>query len=478
MEMQGREREIGANATVSAGPGGSAGPEQQGRRVAPNRSARLLAGGAILLAAIVVLVLVFSSGSSYTTRLVFSDASGLVNGDQVFIGPSSVGTVKSIALTRDGQAAVTISLDSDAAPLYTGTVARIEENGLAGVASHYITIQPASTAHPQIPSGGTIPSTHTYAEVGLDQLFNSLNGKTRDGLANIIQGESASIKGHAQAANRTIEYLAPALQSTAEVTKEIDRNEPAFDALLVNGAKSMQTLASRSEQLTDLVEKADETTGAIATQSQNLKEALSLLPDTLARSTTTEAGLRQTLRVLTPLVQRSIPAVKNLKPFSQELSTFATTALPTLSDLSALIASKNGHDLTGLLRQAGPLEAVLRVAFPNIEKSIKSSAPQIDYLRDYTPDIVAALADLGNVSGYYNANGHYARAAPFFGAYGSTTVGGQLQLTQRDPDQRYKGLQVVRSGRCPGSGTQAPAGDSSMPEKVKGCSTSNDLPGS
>jgi phospholipid/cholesterol/gamma-HCH transport system substrate-binding protein len=424
----------------------------------------------------VVLILVFSGGSSYTTRLIFSNASDLVNGDQVFIGPSSVGTVKSIALTRNGQAAVTIGLDSDASPLYRGTVARIVENGLAGVASHYITIQPAADTHPQIPSGGTIPSTDTYAQVGLDQLFNSLNGKTRDGLANIIQGEATAIKGRAADANRTIEYLAPGLQSTAQVTKELDRNEPAFDALLVSGAKTMETLASRSEQLTNLVEKADETTGAIASQSQNLQEALSLLPGTLSRSTTTEAGLRQTLAALTPLVQKSIPAVQKLKPFSQELSSFATTAIPTVDDLAALISSKSGNDLTSLLRQTGPLAAVLKNAFPKIEKSIKGSKAQIDYLRYYTPDIVAALSNLGNLSGYYDANGHYARTAPYFGAFGSTGLGGEL--TQRSPDERYDGLGVVRGGRCPGLATQPKSGDNSMPEKVPGCSTSTELPGS
>src|SRR5580692_7024798 len=101
----------------------------EGQRSQPSASTRALALGALLLAVVVVLYLVLSSGSSYKVRLLFSDASGLVTGDQVMIGPSSVGSVQSITLTPSGQAAVVVGLNGDVAPLYQGTVARIEENG-------------------------------------------------------------------------------------------------------------------------------------------------------------------------------------------------------------------------------------------------------------------------------------------------------------------------------------------------------------
>src|SRR5579862_7584069 len=144
------------------------------QRTQPSAHARALALGALLLALIVVVYLVLGSSSSYKVRLLFSDASGLVSGDQVMIGPSSVGSVQSISLSDNGQAVVVIAVDGSAAPLYQGTVARIAENGLAGIASHYVTLQPALPGgRTQIPSGGTIPQSDTYAEVSLDQLFNS-----------------------------------------------------------------------------------------------------------------------------------------------------------------------------------------------------------------------------------------------------------------------------------------------------------------
>lgn len=452
-----------------------------GQMRGPNGAARALGGGALALVAIAVIVLLLTAGSSYTVRLLFSDASGLVGGDQVMIGPSSVGSVQSIGLTASGQAVVVIALDGDAAPLYRGTVARIEENGLAGIASHYVTLQPAAPSNPTIPSGGTIPEQDTYAEVSLDQLFDTLDPLTQKGLRNIIRGEATSIAGRTAAANATLHYLAPALESTSNVTKQLDRYEPAFDQLLVEGAQTMQRLASRSEQLTSLVDETDQATGAIASQSKALETTLGLLPSALSRSTATFAGLRQTLASLTPLVDAAKPAVTQLPQFARELGLFAQTARPTLTELAALIDSSSHNGLTRLLSESPRLEALAVTAFPNIIASIEAqeSSGQLAYLREYTPDIVAALTDIGQTGAYYDANGHYARSEPFYGAFGIS--GGQLTDTLPSDAQnggtpdRYGGLSVVKTGRCPGGATQ-PA-DHSMPESVSGCDTSNTPPG-
>jgi phospholipid/cholesterol/gamma-HCH transport system substrate-binding protein len=446
----------------------------EGQRTQSSASTRALALGALLLAVVVVLYLVLSSGSPYRVRLLFSDASGLVTGDQVMIGPSSVGSVQSITLTPSGQAAIVVGVDGSASPLYQGTVARIEENGLAGIASHYITLQPADAkGSSQIPSGGTIPQSDTYAEVSLDQIFNTLNPKTRKGLSNIIQGEATAIKGKALAANKTLNYLDPLLQSTSQFTGALDRDEPAFDQLLVQGAQTMQLLASRSNQLTDLVSKADAVTGTVAGQSKSLSEALALLPSALSKSTTTFAGLRKTIGALEPLVAATKPQVKGLAPFATALNRFATAATPTLGELAALISNPKGTDLTALLKEAPTLERAAKSDFPAIVASLaaQTSSGQIQALRQYTPDIVAALANTGQMDGYYDANGHYGRGEPFYGEYGIS--GGTL--TNQSPADRYNGLTVVKTGRCPGGATQ-PA-DGSMPESASGCDTTNTPPG-
>src|SRR5207248_2032539 len=96
---------------------------------------RVAALGALVAAIVVVALILLDNGSSYTLRADFADAGGLVSGNLVLMGPATVGTVDSIDLTSNGQAEVTMSLDSDASPVPQGTVARIYENSLSGSAN-------------------------------------------------------------------------------------------------------------------------------------------------------------------------------------------------------------------------------------------------------------------------------------------------------------------------------------------------------
>lgn len=439
-----------------------------GRRRASAR-VRYAAAGAVVAAVLVVAVLLATSGSTYTVRADFQDASGLVNGNQVLIGPATVGSVQSIGLTPNGLAQVTMSVDSDAAPLHQGTVARIRQNSLSGIANRYVVLEPGPTAGPQIPSGGTIPLSDSYSMVSLDQLFDTFDPLTRAGLRGFIRGEAASLQGKGLAANQTLQYLAPGLASTSAVTAELTRDEPAFDALVVQGAQALQALASRATQLADLVASTDTATGAIASQSQALQQALSLLPGTLTHSTSTFAGLDTTLDALDPVVAQSKPAVRQLGQFASALRTVADEALPVLPALNGLIGTGG---LTTLAQQTPALADIAAAAFPRLVAELNASQPQLDYLRDYTPDVVAALANIGQASAYYDANGHYVRTQPFFNAF---SIDASNQLVPNMPSQRYDGLQVARA-RCPGAAVQ-PTPDRSAPYVVPGCNPADTPPG-
>ena len=61
--------------------------------------ARVAAVAALVVAIVVVVLLLFGGGSAYTVKIEFQDASGLVSGDLVMIGPANVGSVQSIGLS-------------------------------------------------------------------------------------------------------------------------------------------------------------------------------------------------------------------------------------------------------------------------------------------------------------------------------------------------------------------------------------------
>lgn len=434
---------------------------------------RVAAVGSLVAAVVIVAVIMLSGGSSYTLRANFVDAGGLVAGDQVMMGPAIVGTVNSISLTPNSLAQVSMSLDSSAAPIPEGTIARVYENSLSGIANKYVVLEPAAKNNPPIPSGGLIPLQNTKSFVGLDQLFDTLNPLTRAGLRNYIQGNAASIQGRALAANRTIQYFAPALATTSDVTRELTLDEPTFDSLVVQGAQAMQLLASRSQTLTQLISNTATTTGAIARQANALEQALQLFPNALTRQTSTFKGLNSTLDSLTPLVQASKVGIRRLTPFATELRQFVTASIPTIGQLNALIRNPSGTgDLISLAQQTPALERTAKGAFKHLIAQMNQSQAQLDYLREYAPDVVGALTNLGQTNGYYDANGHYARTMPIFNAF---SVNGFNQLTPQPGSARYNGLQVV-NGRCPGGALQ-PTPDGSAPWAVPGCNPSATPPG-
>ena len=473
----------GRSTSGSAGPNGGGsngggpnggGPGRGSAGFAPRAStaARAAAAAAITAAVVVVLVLVLGGGSSYTVRATFQDASGLVTGDNVLIGPATVGTVSSIGLTSDGQATIALALHGTGS-LHQGTVARIYEDSLSGIASKYVELEPGSRSAPAIRSGGTIGEGHTYSEVNIDELFDTFDPLTRAGLRNVIRGEATSLRGKGKLANRTLEYLAPGLESTSQVTQELTRDEPAFDGLVVQGAQAMRTLASRSSQLTQLIANTSSATGAIARQSQSLQQALTLLPGTLHRSTQTFAGLNTTLDSLDPVVAAAKPGSRRLPQFAAGLQALSVAAIPTVAKLNRLISDPAGTgDLTTLARVTPALAAAAGRAYPQLIRNFSESRPQLSYLREYTPDVVAALSNVGQASAYYDANGHYTRTQPALFAF---TANASHQLVMQDPALRYQGLSHV-ANRCPGAAVQ-PTPDGSAPRATSGCSTTSVPPG-
>ncbi|HXO07361.1 MAG TPA: MlaD family protein [Solirubrobacteraceae bacterium] len=428
---------------------------------------------ALFAAIVVIALIVLENGSSYTLHAEFQDASGLVTGDLVMIGPNKVGTVKSIGLTPSGAADVEISVNSDAGAMHEGTNALIHEDSLSGIASKYVALEPGPKSAPPIEDGGVITQAHTTSMVNLDELFDTLDPLTRLGLKQVIRGEAASLQNKGLLANRALEYLAPGLQSTSQVTAELTRDAPTFDGLLTNGAKAMQALASRSDQLTQLISNTSTATGAIARQSVALEQALTLLPPTLTRATHTFRGLQTTLNVLNPLVAASKPAVRQLPEFASKLHTLVNVSIPTIAELNALIHNPTGTgDLTQLALETPSLARIGAAAFPRLVQELNDSQPQLDYLRNYTPDVAGALTNLGQAGAYYDANGHYVRTQPSLFAF---TLNNANQLTMQFPSQRYQGLHVARN-RCPGSAVQ-PTPDGSAPQQVPGCVTSQVPPG-
>ena len=93
--------------------------------------------------------------------------------------------------------------------------------------------------------------------------------------------------------------------------------------------------------------------------------------------------------------------------------------IPTIGALDDLIHNPAGTgDLTTLAQSTPELARIAATAFPEMIKQLNDSQNQVAYLRKYTPDVMAALTNLGQAGAYYDANGHYVRTQPALFPFG------------------------------------------------------------
>ncbi len=425
----------------------------------------------MLVAVIAVIVIVLGGGSSYSVKAIFANASQLVTGDQVEVGGTSIGTVNSIALTANGEAALTLNItDSKFTPLRQGTQATVRELSLSGIANRYVDLTMGAPNDPRIPNGGTITQTHTTSEVDLDELFDTLNTPTRRGLQELIQGTASQYAGAGKKAQIAWQYLNPAVASTTMLFDELNRNTSDFTQFIVKSGHLFTDIASRQADLSALIRNLDTTTSALAAQHTALGESISDLPGFMRLANTTFVNLRTALSVLTPLVNASKPVAPKLQKLLVQLRPLANDSVPTIRDL-ANIVSKPGadNDLTDLTRLGVPLaDATVHNiyvdgksrpgAFPESTTALNDSTPELAFARPYAVDLTGWFEGFSHPGGY-DANGGFSRVAPVIGVSSTSTAGLiTVDSALADPAQRALATYgsssplVTNDGdRCPGS---------------------------
>jgi phospholipid/cholesterol/gamma-HCH transport system substrate-binding protein len=430
---------------------------------------------------VVVALLMFGGGSGYTVTAVFPNGGQLVKGNYVEVAGRPIGKVKSIELDHNAQARVKLSVGSGFNPLHEGTRAVIRASSLSGIANRYVELHPGPNSAPKIDDGGQIGADRTQSPVDLDQLFNTLDPKTRKGLQNIVQGGATQYEGKAAKAAEALKYFNPALSTSSRVARELLLDRQSFQRFVAQTAATVSALDERRPDLAALVGNANATTKAIGDENVALAQALGLLPQTLRRANTTFVNLRATLDDLTVLVNASKPATKDLAPLFKDLRALVEESKPTIHNLRILIRKQGpNNDLIDLTAKQPKLAQIASNTFPHDIKALQQSLPVISYIRPYAPDLTGWITKFAESANPYDANGHYARIQPIFNQFQETDLPGLGPvLTPLAGDQTGgHGLVPHRSLRCPGAATQrAPDGSNPWPDDAPGCNPAFVPPG-
>jgi phospholipid/cholesterol/gamma-HCH transport system substrate-binding protein len=432
---------------------------------------RVAALAAVAIAIVAVVVILLSGGSSYQVKAIFTNASQLVTGDQVQVAGNPVGTVSKITLTPSGQAELTLTIDNSTyEPLHKGTDATVRLTSLSGIANRYVDLRLGSGTAARIPNGGVIPTSDTTSAVDFDQLFNTLDGPTRKGLQNVIQGSAAQYANAGQKAQAAWQYLNPAVASSSVLFRELNRDTSKFTNFIVKSGNLFSDIAQRQSDLSGLVQHLNTTTQALAAQHTALGQSLQRLPGFMRLANTTFVNLRSALDDLQPLVDASKPVAPKLQKLLEQLKPLAEDSVPTIRDLSDIIKKPGSdNDLIELTKLGVPLaQATVRDtkangktrpgAFPISTTALNDSTPELATARPYAVDLTGWFEGYTH-PGTIDANGGASRIAPVVGV-GSIENGtlnifdSLLNVLPGSSDRLQFAQQMLTTGqgdRCPGS---------------------------
>ena len=190
-----------------------------------------------------------SLADSTQYKAVFSNATGVVKGDDVRIAGVKVGNVEDVEVVERTRALVTFKVESDR-QITVSTFANIRYRNLVG--QRYIALTPGVGGPSILQEGETIPLERTRPALDLTVLFNGFKplfealspadiNKLSYEIVTVFQGECG-----------TLESL---LSHTASVTSTLASRDQVIGALITNLNKAMVTLGNRDVQLSDLLVK-------------------------------------------------------------------------------------------------------------------------------------------------------------------------------------------------------------------------------
>lgn len=226
------------------------------------------------LAAIIGNLRFFSS--PYEIKAVFTDATGVLNGDVVKAAGVTVGRVQSIAIS-DGLAEVTMAIEEDI-ELPGGLGAEIRFRNLIG--QRMITLVQPDVAAGRTEPGEVIPVGRTEPAFDLTALFNGLRPLIRSTdpadinlvsreLVAALQGRSGNVEGF--------------LSNVADITEVLASKDAEIGTLLDGMNVVTEDLAGRDQQLQTTIAAMGSFFSDVAASKEDLKGALVTLDDAATR---------------------------------------------------------------------------------------------------------------------------------------------------------------------------------------------------
>lgn len=229
-------------------------------------------------------------GTSYKAE--FTDASGLVSGEEVRVAGIKVGTVTDIKL---GHAKVVVSFTVKGVDLGRDTTASIEVKTLLG--QHYLGITPLGGG--KLQGGTTIPLARTTTPVNIVPAFQELTNETQ-------KIDTSQVATAFDTLATTLDRTAPEMTQTLRGLSRLSSSVTVRD-------EEIRELFARTSQVSGVVADRDQDIAALLTATNTVLAELDKRRATITRIITgTRALARQLDGVVTDNRAQLAPALAKL----------------------------------------------------------------------------------------------------------------------------------------------------------------------
>jgi virulence factor Mce-like protein len=272
--------------------------------------------GACAVVALIAWLLLRPPGGMLV-RAYFSDARGLVAGNDVRINGAPAGTVTGLVLARNDQALVTMRLDSDIpyAPRSNATAA-IRPVDLLG--DSYVALTLGSGA----PLRGPIPASRTLDAPQLSDLLSAFRQPQRAALGALLVGLGETLDQRGADLNQAALELRPALQAADGVMGELGSQNADLRQVIADADQITEQAAAHNRALGRSVGELHELVALTARHLPGLSSGLLAFPSALGQLTRTAGELQSTAQAAEPLAVTLRSVAPPLSSTAQRLPGF------------------------------------------------------------------------------------------------------------------------------------------------------------
>jgi ABC-type transporter Mla subunit MlaD len=293
-------------------------------------SSPILVGAVTVLVIIVAVFLAYNANnglpfvSTYNLKVQVPNADALVKGNDIRIGGTLVGTVKSVVpIQRPGgkvAAELSLSLDKNAEPLPVDSTVTIRPKSALGL--KFLQITPGHSAKGFAP-GATIPlAAYTPEPVDIDQFFSMFDKPTRDGIRQNLAGFGNALAGRGPQLNEAL---------------------GALRRLVVNGQPVLRTIAAPGTNFAGFWRALEDLSATVAPVAETNASVFVALDRTFAAfARVSRPYIQETIEkgpATLDAVNADLPA---LRPFFRDSARFFTALKPgahALAETSPTIAA-------------------------------------------------------------------------------------------------------------------------------------------